>query len=216
MSLVSLFTPETIKTYPSDFNGAIKLIRFAGDLRLDVGGLTQSGSVMVGIFDLGIKNLLPKGYLPKSVLLLGLGGGSVIKYLRRRYPLARLTTVEIDPVMVEVAKKHFHIDSVKNLKIINNDAVAFIKNAKEKYSLILVDCFHGHQTPPGFGQVRVLAKMKSLCDHLLINRLYWDDFKLQTDDFVAKMGGHFQVKSVYTASNLIISIMKMAGRGRMR
>ena len=74
MSLVSLFTPETIKTYPSDFNGAIKLIRFAGDLRLDVGGLTQSGSVMVGIFDLGIKNLLPKGYLPKSVLLLGLGG----------------------------------------------------------------------------------------------------------------------------------------------
>ncbi|MFZ2202328.1 MAG: hypothetical protein WAV56_02915, partial [Microgenomates group bacterium] len=85
MSLVSLFTPETIKTYHSDFNGEIKLIRFADDLRLDVGGLTQSGNVMVGIFNIGLTHLLPKDYHPESILLLGLGGGSVIKYLRRRY-----------------------------------------------------------------------------------------------------------------------------------
>ena len=206
MSLVSLFTPETIKTYHSDFNGDIKLIRFADDLRLDVGGLTQSGNVMVGIFDTGVKYLLPKRYVPKNVLLLGLGGGSVIKYLRRRYPPARLTVVEIDPVMIEIARKHFHIDSVKNLKIVNQDAVAYVKQAKKKYSLILVDCFQGHTTPAGFDNITVLKKMKSLGDHLLINRLYWDDFKLKTDDFVAKMSNHFQVKSVYTASNLVISL----------
>ncbi|MEK7064710.1 MAG: methyltransferase domain-containing protein, partial [Patescibacteria group bacterium] len=196
MSLVSLFTPETIKTYHSDFNGGIKLIRFAADLRLDVGGLTQSGNVMVGIFDIGLKHLLPKGYRPESVLLLGLGGGSVIKYLRRRYPRARLTAVEIDSVMIEIARKHFHIDSVKNLKIVNQDAMAFIKKAKEHYSLILVDCFRGYETPVGFDDVAVLVKMKSLGDHLLINRLYWDDFKLKTDDFVAKISPHFQIKSV--------------------
>src|SRR3989338_5507595 len=213
MSLVSLFTPETIKIYHSDFNGDIKLIHFAGDLRLDVGGLTQSGHVMVGIFDLGIKNLIPKGYLPKSVLLLGLGGGSVIKYLRRRYPPARLTAVEIDSVMIAIARKHFGLGKVKNLKIVNQDAVEYIKQAKEHYSLILVDCYQGYQTPPGFGEVKVLAKMKSLCDQLLINRLYWDDFKLQTDDFVAKMSPHFRVKSVYTASNLIISIIKWLVEG---
>lgn len=206
MSLVSLFTPETIQTYRSDFNGEIKLIRFADDLRLDVGGLTQSGNVMVGIFDIGLTHLLPKDYHPESVLLLGLGGGSVIKYLRRRYPSARLTAVEIDPVMIDIARKHFRIEKVKNLKIVNQDAVVFIKKAKEHYSLILVDCYRGHATPAGFDDVQVLAKMKSLGDHLLINRLYWDDFKLKTDDFVAKMSPHFQVKSVYTASNLVISL----------
>ncbi len=206
MSLVSLFTPETIKTYHSDFNGEIKLIRFADDLRLDVGGLTQSGNVMVGIFDIGLKHLLPKDYRPESVLLLGLGGGSVIKYLRRRYPRARLTAVEIDPVMIDIARRHFHIKQVRNLKIVNEDAVKFIKETKEKFGLILVDCYQGHQTPPGFDDVRVLAKMKSLGDHLLINRLYWDDFKLETDRFVAKLAPHFRVRSVYTASNLVISL----------
>lgn len=206
MSLVSLFTPETVKTYHSDFNGDIKLIRFADDLRLDVGGLTQSGNVMVGIFDLGLKHLLPANYIPESVLLLGLGGGSVVRYLRRRYPGARLTAVEIDPVMIEIAKKHFGIGKVQDLKIINQDAVAYIIKAKEKYSLILVDCYQGYQTPPGFDDVRVLSKMRSLCDHLLLNRLYWDDFKLKTDEFVAKMSPDFQVKSVYTASNLVISL----------
>ncbi|MFZ2202515.1 MAG: methyltransferase domain-containing protein, partial [Microgenomates group bacterium] len=163
-------------------------------------------NVMVGIFNIGLTHLLPKDYHPESILLLGLGGGSVIKYLRRRYPRARLTAVEIDPVMIEIARKHFQIDSVKNLKIVNQDAVAFIKKAKEHYSLILVDCYQGHQTPPGFDTVPVLAKMKSLGDYLLITRLYWDDFKLKTDDFVAKISSHFQVKSVYTASNLVISL----------
>jgi len=213
MSLVSLFTPETIKIYHSDFNGDIKLIRFAQDLRLDVGGLTQSGNVMVGIFDIGIKNLLPKGYVPQSVLLLGLGGGSVVHYLRRRYPLARLTAIEIDPVMIAIARKHFGLGQVKNLKIVNQDAVEYIKQAKEHYSLILVDCYQGYQTPPGFAEVKVLAKMTSLCDHLLINRLYWEDFKLQTDNFVAKISPHFRVRSVYTASNLIISIIKWLVEG---
>ena len=45
-----------------------------------------------------------------------------------------------------------------------------------------------------------------MSDHTLINRLYWDDFKLKTDDFVAKISPTFQIKSVYTASNLIISL----------
>ena len=206
MSLVSLFTPETIKTYHSDFNGGIKLIRFAADLRLDVGGLTQSGNVMVGIFDIGLKHLLPKGYRPESVLLLGLGGGSVIKYLHRRYPQATVTAVEIDPVMIEIAKEHFGVGKIKNLTIINDDAVNFVKKTKEKYSLILNDCFQGFQTPKGFEEIEVLKKMKAMSDHTLINRLYWDDFKLKTDDFVAKISPHFQIKSVYTASNLIISL----------
>ncbi len=206
MSLVSLFTPETIKIYHSDFNGDIKLIRFAQDLRLDVGGLTQSGNVMVSIFAMGIKYLLPPGYVPKSVLLLGLGGGSVVKSLRRRYPSVHLTAVEIDPLMIEIAKKHFDLGKVKNLTVINQDAVTYIQKTKDHFDLILVDCFQGHTTPAGFDDIRVLSKMKSLCDHLLINRLYWDDFKLKTDDFVAKISPRFRVKSVYTASNLVISL----------
>lgn len=213
MSIKSLFVPEILKTYHSDFNGEIKLIRFAEDLRLDVGGLTQSGSVMVWIWSQAIKYLLPYGYHPQSVLVLGLGGGSIVKWLSRRFPNASLAAVEIDPVMIEIAREHFGIGKVKNLTLVNDDAVNFIKKMKrnlpagrQEYSLTLNDCYQGFQTPKGFEEIAVLKKMKQISDHVLINRLYWDDFKIKTDDFVAKICPHFQIKSVYTASNLVIDL----------
>lgn len=212
MSIKSLFVPEILKTYHSDFNGEIKLIRFAEDLRLDVGGLTQSGGVMVWIWSQAIHHLLPRDFQPESILFLGLGGGSVIKWLARRYPQTKLTAVEIDPVMIEIAREHFGIGKVKNLTLINDDAVNFVKQTKEKFSLTLNDCYQGFKTPKGFEEIAVLKKMKAISDHILINRLYWDDFKIKTDDFVAKISPHFQIKSVYTASNLIISLDPLQGR----
>jgi len=207
MSIKQLFAPETVKTYHSDFNGEIQLIKFVNSLRLDVGGLTQSGDVMVWVWSSAIKNLLPKDYRPESILVLGLGGGSALFWLRRRFPAARLTAVEIDPVMVEVAKKDFHVDRIKDLTIINSDAVEFIKKTKEKYSLVLMDCYQGFLTPSGFEDIKVLQRMKKVGEIVLLNRLYWDQHKTATDEFVAKLSSHFQVKSVYTASNLVISLI---------
>lgn len=206
MSVVSLFVPETIKTYDSDFNGQIKLVRFANDLRIDAGGLTQSGHVMIGIFSSGIKNLLPKDFVPKKILMLGLGGGSVVKWLAKKYQDASITAVEIDPVMIKIAKEHFHVDKVKNLKIITADAVDYIKTTKDHFDLILLDCYQGYQTPPSFDDPKVIKIMKSKTDYLLVNRLYWDDFKLKADDFIEKMSPHFRIKSVFTASNLVIHL----------
>jgi|CXWL01.1.fsa_nt_gi predicted membrane-bound spermidine synthase len=207
MSLKSLFVPEIVKTFHSDFNGEIKLIRFVNEYRLDAGGLTQSGSVMVWIWSAAIRNLLPKNYSPQNILLLGLGGGSALFWLRRRFPKAHLTAIEIDPLMIDLAKKYFKVDKIKNLKIVNADAVEFIKNTKDKYSLILMDCYQGYTTPAGFEDIRVLKKMKQLGETVLINRLYWDDLKLATDEFVTKLSPHFRIKSVYTASNLVISLL---------
>jgi len=207
MSLKQLFVPETIKTYHSDFNGEIQLIKFVNSLRLDVGGLTQSGDVMVWVWSQSIKNLLPKSYRPESILLLGLGGGSALFWLRRRFPKAHLTVVEIDPVMIKIAKKDFHVDQIKDLAIINSDAVEFIKETKEKFSLILVDCYQGFITPSGFEDIKVLQKMKKVGETVLLNRLYWDQHKITTDEFVAKLSSHFQIKSVYTASNLVINLI---------
>lgn len=206
MSLKCLFVPEIIKTFRSDFNGEIKLIRYVNEYRLDAGGLTQSGSVMVWIWSAAVKNLLPNNFQPKNILLLGLGGGSAIFWLRRRFPKAHLTAVEIDPVMIDLARKYFKVGKIKNLKIVNTDAVEFIKNTKDNYSLILMDCYRGYTTPADFEDIGVLKKMKQIGETVLINRLYWDDHKLATDEFVTNLSPHFRIKSVYTASNLVISI----------
>jgi spermidine synthase len=108
--------------------------------------------------------------------------------------------------MIEIAQKYFHIGKVKDLTIVNQDAVEFIKKTKQNLSLILMDCYQGFKTPAGFVDVKVLQKMKRVGDNVLLNRLYWDEHKTATDEFVAKISHHFRIKSVYTASNLIISI----------
>lgn len=207
MSIKQLFVPETIETFHSDYSGDLKLIKFLGELRLDSGGLTQSGSVMVWIWSQGINHLLPKDYQPDNVLLLGLGGGSALFWLRKHYPQAALTAIEIDPVMINIAKQYFKVDKIKNLKIINTDAVKFIKETRKKFSLILMDCYQGFETPPEFEDIKVLQKMKKVGENVLLNRLYWDQHKIATDEFVAKLAPHFRIKSVYTASNLVISLI---------
>lgn len=219
MSIKQLLAPETIATFHSEFNGEIQLIKFMNSLRLEVEGLTQSGDVMVWIWSQAIKNLFPKNFSPESILLLGLGGGSALFWFRRRFPKSHLTVVEIDPVMIEIARKYFHIGRIKDLTIVNQDAVEFIKNCKlqtstksrsasggDHWSLILMDCYQGFKTPAGFVDVKVLQKMKRAGENVLLNRLYWDQHKTATDDFVAKISHHFRIKSVYTASNLIISL----------
>lgn len=219
MSAKQLFVPEIIATLHSDFNGEIQLIKFMNALRLEVGGLTQSGDVMVWIWSQSIKNLLPKNFSPENILLLGLGGGSALFWLRRRFPKSHLTAVEIDPAMIEIAQKYFHIGRIKDLAIVNQDAVEFIKKTKQtlpagrqEFSLILMDCYHGLKTPTGFEDVMVLAKMKQIGENVLLNRLYYDEHKIITDEFVAKISHHFRVKSVYIASNLIISICKKTSK----
>ena len=217
MSIKQLLAPEIIATLHSDFNGEIQLIKFANTLRLEVGGLTQSGDVMVWIWSTAIKNLLPKNLSPENILILGLGGGSALFWLRRRFPKIHLTAVEIDPVMIEISKKYFHIGKIRDLTIVNQDAVEFIKNCKlnaDHWSLILMDCYQGFLTPTGFDDVKVLQKMKRAGENVLLNRLYWDEHKTATDEFVAKISPYFQIKSVYTASNLIISLAFPSSRAK--
>jgi spermidine synthase len=85
---------------------------------------------------------------PRNVLLIGLGAGSLPKFLYRHCPLAQLTVVEIDPRVVEVARRSFELpDDPARLKIVTGDGVEFMKNTEQIYDLILVDGFNEHAHP---------------------------------------------------------------------
>ena len=57
MSVKSYFNPEVIKTFKSKFNTNIQLVNFSGQLRLDMGNLTQSGQVIEKIWSRRLKIL---------------------------------------------------------------------------------------------------------------------------------------------------------------
>lgn len=79
--------------------------------------------------------------------MIGLGGGSISMYISRFIPDARIDTVDIDPVVIELAKKYFGIRETEKVRYFAADGRGFVEQAKEKYDLILLDAYDGGTVP---------------------------------------------------------------------
>lgn len=205
MSVKEFFYPEIIKKFHSKINDEVELVRFMGDLRLDMGGLTQSGSVIEKIWTKAIGSLIPSNVQIKSVLILGLGGGSAIKTIKKFYKDAVITAVEIDPVVVDIATNYFPFIKKYNVKVFTQDAVEYVKNLKQNYDLVLVDCYQGHSVPEKLNSPDFVKRMLKKCKYVLINRLFWAEFKEPATKFKALLEKDFKITTARTPSNLIIS-----------
>ena len=79
---------------------------------------------------------------PRNALLIGLGAGSLAKFLYHKLPETRITVVEIDPQVEIIARLHFKLpDDPPRLRIVIDDGAHFMLQAGESYDYILVDGF---------------------------------------------------------------------------
>ena len=62
---------------------------------------------------------------PKSVLMLGLGGGSIAKCLLKHFEID-VTVVELREKVIEAAKKYFHVTPQPHLHIVHEDALSYL------------------------------------------------------------------------------------------
>lgn len=207
MSLKSYISPQVLAKFQSQYNSDIELVRFSGSLRLDMGGLTQSGWIIERIWGSALKKLLPHDFTPKSILILGLGAGSSAKLVSRRYPGVAITGVEIDPVVLDIGKQYFKTDQIPNLEIINLDAVKYISDLRsENFDLILVDCYLGDQVPAQLSSLTFLKRLTQISPHVLINRLFWADYQKHTLTWLDQISPDFSYTTARTPSNLVVSI----------
>ena len=78
---------------------------------------------------------------PEKVLIVGLGGGCLVHFLRHYDPQVKIDIVEIDPVVVEVADRFFGVGTGGNVNIITQDGFDFFKTAQATYDVIYMDAF---------------------------------------------------------------------------
>lgn len=207
MNLKHFFSPQLIEKFKSKFNTDIQLIEFGGRTRLDMGGLTQSGRIIENIWDTTFKKLLPNDFVPNKVLILGFGAGSAARLISRKWPNASITGIEIDPMVIKIAKKYFEVDKIPNLNIINQDAAKYVATQEvSSFDLCLVDCYLGDQVPKQLQSIEFVKKLKKVSSHVLINRLFWSNYKETTIDFLDLLDHHFTTKTCRTATNLLISV----------
>ena len=85
--------------------------------------------------------------VPKNILMLGLGGGSISTYLGRFMPAAQITTIEIDPGVITAAKTYFGISETPRMRYRSGDARVFLHRNTDLHDLILVDAYRGGYVP---------------------------------------------------------------------
>jgi spermidine synthase len=88
-------------------------------------------------------------YAPQvdKVLLVGLGGGVLTGYLGRFLPDARISSVEIDPAVIDTAKTWFSVKESERTRIIASDGRVFLNRNRNLYDVALIDAYIGGSVP---------------------------------------------------------------------
>ena len=80
--------------------------------------------------------------LPQEVLMIGLGGGSLAKFIRRQRPQTRITAVEIDPRVIAAARAHFELPpDDTTLSVVEADGALYVRQHPGSADVILLDGF---------------------------------------------------------------------------
>lgn len=79
--------------------------------------------------------------------MVGLGGGRTISYLSDSLPEAAADVAELDPAVIDVAKRYFGTVGSPRLRIHAQDGRVYFAGARQKYDLVLLDAYRGPFVP---------------------------------------------------------------------
>ncbi len=84
----------------------------------------------------------------EHILVLGVAGGSVIKTLTDEIKYTgKITGVEIDAEIIQIANQYFKLNEIPNLEIVIDDAFEYVLKTKLHYDLIIIDIFQDTTMP---------------------------------------------------------------------
>ncbi len=190
MTWLSYIFTQTILQTSSKYNREIRVNEERGKLKLLVNGSRQSGEYIEKLWKEAFKAFgLPQSHLqgdPLQILVLGVGGGTVIQMLNAYYPNASIIAVDIDQTMIDIGKKYFGLDRLPNISFVCQDAEQFVqKKTKRPYDLVIVDLFIGTHVPEVVRDENFLKNIKTMLmprGSVVINYLHEFEYVKQSDE----------------------------------
>jgi spermidine synthase len=102
---------------------------------------------------------------PHSILIIGLGGGTLPRTLERLLPDADIDVVEIDPAVVGVAQQYFGLRPDEHIHLTVQDGRAYVRQAlrgSKRYDLIMLDAYEHQYIPEHMLTREFLGEVRSL------------------------------------------------------
>jgi spermidine synthase len=83
----------------------------------------------------------------KKALVVGLGGGSVPKKWQKEFPALDIDVAEIDPEVIQIAKKYFSFQEGNNLRAYAQDGRLYLTKTTQRYDVVLLDAYFKDSIP---------------------------------------------------------------------
>lgn len=114
---------------------------------------------------------------PRRIGIVGLGGGSQVKFLHRHLPSARLEVVENHPGVIALRREFGIPDDDERLEVTLDDGARFIAARPGRYDLLLVDGYDAAGIPPALSTPAFHAACREalVADGVLASNLHGDD-----------------------------------------
>lgn len=177
--LGSYFSSSTIEKRKSKLNPYLEVVYSNGKLKMNSRTINYSDDGGHTIFQKAFSKFNIEKRKIEKVLVLGFGTGSVVSILQENYKLnCQITGVEADSVVIDLAKKHFQLDAIKNLTLHCADAYDFVLACSDTFDLIVMDAFIDKYVPGKFhGEIFVNSLVNLLKGNgiLFFNYISIDD-----------------------------------------
>jgi len=111
-----------------------------------------------------------------DVLILGNGSGTYATEIKRYFPQARITGVEIDGKITDLAYEYFNLS--EDIKVYTYDGRAFLNVINDKYDLIMVDAYQDITIPFQMSSLEFFNLVK---DHLKENGVMVVNLNMRQD-----------------------------------
>ncbi|HLS70982.1 MAG TPA: fused MFS/spermidine synthase [Chitinophagaceae bacterium] len=203
---------KLLRYYSSSINQKLKIYLKKDKKILNTKNANYSYDGLQKVLNKGLKRI-PINKI-NSVLILGMGAGSVVESLRNIFfYYGPILGVELDPVVIEIAEKEFNISQFHDVEIVKADGKKFLKNHTKQYDLIIIDIFIDIKVPKRFYSQKFWKKVENrvqLNGFVLFNAGI-DLTEKEIDKFLNSLPISFvyMVKTEVLKSNTLIILQKI-------
>jgi len=155
---------------------------------------------------------------PESILIIGLGGGTLPMTFENIFPESQIDSVEIDSAVLRVAKRWFKYQETEHQKTHLVDGRVFVKrqlHKGKKYDLIILDAFNGDYIPEHMMTAEFLGEAKSLMNDkalLIANTFTGNKLYHHESATYQKVFGQFDFVHSKKSGNRVIYIHDKSGQ----
>lgn len=193
-----LQAPKIIYETQSKYNGTIRVYESGNIRKLIVDDIMQSISHISQnterLYWGKVIQILKESFPQlNNVLLLGLGGGTLVHLISKAFPGVAITSVDIDQTMVDIANNYFDLGTVPNHRVIVDDAMRVVVEPEkfdlypQMFNALIVDIYVGEKYPDLGKSGNFISAVKNLVAPgglVIFNRIYRESHQEEVNIFI--------------------------------